>query len=137
MKTQSIKPAIRLAEKLEHIFVATADSRGTPHVAAAGELRADSEDRVAVSAWFCPGTLANLQHNKHIALVVWDSANDHGFQLVGVVEQIEELAVLNGFAPEIEEPAPIPQVERRLRVRVKRVIGFSHAPHSDLEDEQG
>ena len=136
MKTQSIDSAIRLAEKLEHIFVATADAGGTPHVAAAGKLSPAAGDRVAVSAWFCPGTLANLQHNKQIALVVWDSANDHGFQLLGVVEQIEELAVLNGFAPEIEESAPIPQVERRLHVRVDRVIGFSHAPHSDLEDEQ-
>lgn len=136
MKSQSIDSAVRLAQKLEHIFVATADSGGTPHVAAAGELSPVSGDRVAVSAWFCPGTLANLQNNKEIALVVWDPARDFGFQLLGVVENIEELAMLNGFVPEIEEPAPIPQVERRLHVRVKKVIGFSHAPHSDIEDQQ-
>lgn len=134
MKTQSIDSAIRLAGKLEHIFVATADSGGIPHVAAAGELSAVSGDRVAVSSWFCPGTLANLQNNKQIALVVWDPANDHGFQLLGVVEQIEEVAMLNGFAPELEGPAPIPQVERRLQVRVNKVIAFSHAPHSDIEE---
>jgi hypothetical protein len=133
MKTQFIESAIRLAQKLEHIFVATADRGGTPHVAAAGELSPVSGDRVAVSAWFCPGTLANLQDNKQISLVVWDPENDHGFQLLGVVERIEELAVLNGFSPETEESSPIPQVERRLHVRVNRVIGFSHAPHSDTE----
>lgn len=135
MKTHSIGSAIRLAQKLEHIFVATADSGGIPHVAAAGELGAVSGDRVAVSAWFCPGTLANLQNNRQIALVVWDPEKDHGFQLLGVVEQIEDLAMLNGFAPGIEEQVPIPQIERRLHVRVKKVIGFSHAPHSDIEDQ--
>jgi uncharacterized protein len=133
MKTESIGSAVRLAAKLEHIFVATAGSGGTPHVAAAAELSSISADRVAVSAWFCPGTLANLQNNKQISLVVWDPANDHGFQLLGVVEQIEDLAVLNGYAQEMEGPVSIPQVERRLHVRVKKVIGFSHAPHSDIE----
>ncbi len=134
MKREAIRSAVRLADKLAHIFVATADSGGTPHVAAAGELSHDSGDHVSVAAWFCPGTLANLKINRQISLVVWDAADDHGFQLLGQVEQIEELAMLNGFAPEIETPAPLPQVERRLRVRVDRVIRFTHAPHGDIED---
>lgn len=68
--------------------------------------------------------------------MVWDAADDHGYQLLGEVEQIEEQAMLNGFAPEIETSAPLPKVEYRLRVRVDRVVRFSHAPHSDIEDEK-
>ena len=124
--------AIQLAKKIEHIFVATADSSGIPHVAAANELSHDSEEHVSVAAWFCPGTLSNLLSNKQISLVVWDPADDQGFQLLGEVEQIEELAMLNGFAPEIEAQTPMPQVERKLHVRVDKVIRFSHAPHSDI-----
>lgn len=135
MKLKSIHSAIQLADKLEHIFVATADSGGTPHVAAAGELSYDFGDHVFVAAWFCPGTLANLKSNRQISLVVWDASDDHGFQLLGEVEQIEELAMLNGFAPEIEAPSSMPQVEHRLHVRVDKAIRFSHAPHSDIEDE--
>jgi hypothetical protein len=132
MELKSIDLVIQLADKLEHIFVATADSSGLPHLAAAGELRHDSEGHVSVAAWFCPGTLANLKNNKQISLVVWDALNDHGFQILGEVEQIEELAMLNGFSPEIEAPAPMPQVERKLHVRVNKMIGFSQAPHSDI-----
>ena len=132
MEPKSIDLAIQLADTLDHIFVATADSSGLPHLAAAGELRHDSEEHVSVAAWFCPGTLANLQINKQIALVVWNPRDDNGFQLLGNVEKIEERAMLNGFAPQIEMAAPMPQVERKLRVRVVKVIGFSHAPHSDI-----
>ena len=134
MKSEILRSAISLAEKLGHIFVATADSGGTPHVAAAGKLAYDSKDHVSVAAWFCPGTLANLKNNKQISLVVWDAPDDHGFQLLGEVEQIEDMAMLNGFASEMEAPAPLPQVERRLSVRVDKVLHFSHAPHSDIED---
>lgn len=45
--------------------------------------------------------------------------------------------MLDGVAPEIEAPEPLPQVEHRLLVRVEKVVGFSHAPHSDIEDESG
>lgn len=134
MKPETIRSVVQLAEKLGHVFVATADAGGNPHVATAGELVYDFGSHVSISAWFCPGTLANLNHNRRIALVVWDAADDHGFQMLGEVEQIEEQAVMNGFDPEIEVPAPLPQTDHRLRVRVDKVIRFSRAPHSDIED---
>jgi hypothetical protein len=77
------------------VFVATADAKGIPHVAAAGELKRTSGDHVAVAAWFCPGTLANLDDNRHISLVEWDAPSDFGFQILGEVEKIEEMAALN------------------------------------------
>ncbi len=87
-----------------------------------------------MSSWFCPGTVTNLERNRRISLVVWDAAEDTGYQLVGEVEKVEESAFLNGYAPEVEGSSPSPQVERRLLVRVDKVIGFSHAPHSDVEE---
>jgi hypothetical protein len=135
MKPETIRSAIQLANKTNHILVATTSSEGTPHVAAAGGLNLDSEDHISVAAWFCPGTLANLKNNKQISVVVWDASEDFGYQLLGSVEHIEELAMLNGFAPEIEAPFPLPQVEHSLHMRVNRVLHFSQAPHSDLEEE--
>jgi len=38
MKPESLNTAVELAEKLEHVFVATADPTGMPHVAAAAKL---------------------------------------------------------------------------------------------------
>ncbi len=134
MKPESLNTAVELAEKLEHVFVSTADPSGMPHVATAGKLRQTSEGHVAVAAWFCPGTLANLKNNRKISLVVWDAPLDRGYQLLGRVEKIEEIAMMNGYSPEVEKYPPMPQAKNRLLVCVDKVIAFSHAPHSDLEE---
>ena len=75
----------------------------------------------------------NLEHNLRVSLVVWDAAADTGYQLLGNVEKIEETAMLDGYIPEMESVGPSPQVERQLFVKVDKVMAFSHAPHSDLE----
>jgi hypothetical protein len=134
LKTESIVHAVTLARKLGHLFVTTADGKGLPHVAAAAEMNSVAENRVAVSAWFCPGTLANLDQNRLVSLVVWDEDADSGLQLLGRVENIKEKAMMDGYLPETEGLSPMPQIERILEVTVNRVIEFSHAPHSDVDE---
>ena len=131
---KNLDTVITLAEKLGHVFVATADSEGMPHVAAAAQIHKASKDHVTVSAWFCPGTIANLDDNRRISLVVWDPPSDLGYQLLGEVIQVEEQAVLNGYSVEPEERSPMPQIERKLVVRLAKILVFSHAPHSDVEE---
>ena len=53
----------------------------TSRVAAAGKLALTPEGRVAVAAWFCPATVANLQKNRRVSLVIWDPKVDTGYQL--------------------------------------------------------
>ena len=130
---KNLDDALTLAKKLEHVYVATADAFGMPHVAAAARLNRTSDDHVAVSAWFCPGTIANLDDNRHISLVVWDPPTDRGYQLLGEVDKIEEHSMMNGYSPATELGSPMPQVERNLLVKVDKIITFTHAPHSDLE----
>jgi len=134
MKPESIKQAVAIGKKMGHTLVATADAEGLPHVAAAASINHVLENRVDVAAWFCPGTLANLQHNRRISLVVWDADTDTGYQMLGRVENIGEEAMMNGYMPGTEEAAPLPQIERVLQVKVEKVIVFSHAPHSDVEE---
>ena len=134
MNTHTIRKAVSLARKVGSIFVATADSGGLPHLAAAGRLDEAGDGRLSVAAWFCPGTVQNVQENRKISLVVWDPASDAGYQLLGEVEKVRELAMLNGYVPGEEKKPPPPQVERELVVRVEKVIAFSRAPHSDLEE---
>jgi len=66
--------------------------------------------------------------------VVWDPENDTGCQMLGYCERIEDLSVMDGFSREGEKASSLPQVERKLFVRVNKVIHFSHAPHSDVEE---
>jgi hypothetical protein len=116
---------------LGNVFVATADSAGLPHLAASGRIEEEPGGRVAVSEWFCPGTLGNLQRNPQVSIVAWDPQNDTGFQILGVAEGVEETAMMDGFSTDLAKA--LPQVERKIHVRVEKVIDFSRAPHSDLE----
>jgi uncharacterized protein len=133
MNPAVLEKAVALIRKVGHVFVATADKAGRPHVAAAGKLDRSGKGRVRVSAWFCPTTMANIGENPRIALVVWDPSNDLGYQLLGETERVTDIAMMDGLAP-AEERSPLPQVEREFTLRVERVLEFTHAPHSDLEE---
>ena len=132
MKVESIENAVSLADKVEHVFVATADDRGMPHIAVAGTITHIGGARLGVSSWFCPTTLSNLQANHHISVVVWDRNNDAGYQLVGESEEIVDLVMMDGYTPSGEEKS-IPQVEREIIVRVTKIIDFMQTLHSDME----
>jgi predicted pyridoxine 5'-phosphate oxidase superfamily flavin-nucleotide-binding protein len=135
MNIEILKKAVLLAKDIGHVFVATADAKGLPHVAAAGKISLISDEgRIAVEAWFCPGTVANLRANPHTALVIWNPNADSGYQLLGETEKIEDTAIMNGYAPGLEDKPTLPQVERRLLIRVDKIIGFSRSPHTDEEE---
>jgi len=134
-KKEALNKAVGLVEKLEHLFVATADASGLPHVAASHKASLIPNGALlSVEAWFCPGTMANLKVNRHIALVVWDPKTDEGYQLLGEAEEFEDVLIMDGYAPEVEGTRTLPQVERRLVIQVDRILRFSHAPHADEEE---
>jgi len=134
MNKKILNQAVALAQKLRHVFVATTDGKGLPHMAAAGKMALTPEGRLALAAWFCPMTVANLQKNHRVSLVIWDPQVDIGYQLLGEAEKVEEIAMMNGYAPRVESQHPLPQVERQILVRVDKIIDFKHAPHSDVEE---
>jgi hypothetical protein len=109
MNQKTLNQAIALAQKLRHVFVATTDAKGLPHMAAAGKLALTPEGRVVVAAWFCPMTVANLQKNRRVSPVIWDPKVDTGYQLLGEAEKVEDIAMMNGYAPGVESQHPLPQ----------------------------
>jgi uncharacterized protein len=134
LKEEKLREIAALAEKVGHVLIATADSEGQPHIAAARKLTITAEGSVELREWFCPGTVANLESNSRMSLVVWDMAKDTGHQLSGTVVEMRDVDVLNGYAPQIERDKIIPQVERRLVISVKKITEFKCAPHSDVEE---
>jgi len=126
-----IQKAVDLGNRVGYTFVATSDVKGLPHLAASRKIELELDGHLAVSEWFCPGTLANLDMNPQVSVVVWDHASDTGFQLIGESVGVEETAMLDGFYPTSKKPGP--QVERKLRIRVDKIMDFSQAPHSDEE----
>ncbi len=131
----ALKKVVSLAAKVGNVLVATADSQGLPHVAAAGKLALKPGGKVAVTEWFCPGTMANLEVNPHIALVIWDATSDNGYQLLGELVEMKILGMLDGYVPAKEAKSQVPQVERQMDVRVDRIIEFRRAPHTDTEEQ--
>lgn len=131
MSLEAIYEAVELGKRMRYVYVATADLRGLPHLASAGIISVLFENRIGVEAWFCPGTIQNLKDNPLISVVSWDPGPDIGFQMLGKVEKVEETAILNGFSPEFEKAEPIPQSERKLIIKVDKVLAFRAAPHSD------
>ena len=134
MKTEQLEKAVALSGKTGFVYVATASISGIPHMASAGKMELTDEGYLAVTQWFCPGTIANLLESKGISIVVWDQDADSGYQILGQSERIEELGILDGYAPELESDPPLPQVQRRLLIKVQKITDFKLGPHSDAED---
>jgi len=82
MNPAKLREAEQLAGRIGHVFIATADSNGQPHIAAAGKLAQTPEKHLMLTEWFCPRTLANLQMNSHLSIVIWDPDVDSGYQII-------------------------------------------------------
>ena len=132
MDAEGIKKVAALEKKVGHVFVVSANSSGVPHVALARDMTITREGLVAVKAWFCRGTVANVQENGQIVLVVWDPAADQGYQLLGEIQNVGEVSMMDGYVPG-EEESSLPQVERRLLVHIDKLIEFKRGVHSDRE----
>jgi len=131
MDPNMLERAIRLGKKVAHFFIALVDGKGTPYVNSARGIERVAERQFAIEEWICPLTVTNLSENPKLAVVIWDPAADDGYEILGEVLMFEGEAFLNGFAPEVEENAHLPQVKRRLIIRAERITSFNHALRCD------
>jgi hypothetical protein len=120
----------KFIEKTNFAFVASADQRSRPHLAAGRGLKVPDPDHVVFEAWFCRQTLENVAEVPRVTVAVIDAATGAGYQLAGTVEKVIPIGILNGFAPELEAPGT-PQVESRMVVRVEEIMEFSTGAHTD------
>jgi uncharacterized protein len=134
MHRDPIKEAVKLGSRMKYAMISTADAEGLPHVAASRKITVEPDGSIGISEWFCPGTLANLQVNPRVSIVVWDPDKDSGYQILGISKKITDSSMMDGYSRDLEKGRPLPQMERKVHVQVDRVIHFSHAPHSDMEE---
>ena len=71
------------------VFVATANSNGTPNVVPIGFCKTISDDTLLIADNFMNKTFANLKENPQLSLIIEDVKN-HPFQLKGTVKIDEE-----------------------------------------------
>ena len=127
MNSDKLEQAVRLGKKVEHLFMAMVDRQGVPYVNSARQIEQVADNQFAIEEWICPLTVTNLSGNPKMAVVIWDSTTDDGYEIIGEVLMFEGRAFLNGFAPEVEENTHLPQVKRRLIIRAEKITAFSHA----------
>ena len=130
MTPDPLQIVLDLAGRDVLVDLATAAADGTPHVATAAHVERDG-DRLRATAWFCPTTVENLQHNPRVAVVVRSREPGSGYQVLGRVEAVTDRAMLNGHDPAADPGDPPPQVQRDLTIAVERVLDFADAHHTD------
>jgi len=131
MNSKKLERAIDLGKRLEHFFVALVGAEGFPYVNFARRIEQGAENQFAVEEWFCPLTVNHLSENPKMAVLISDPASGDGYEILGEVLMFESQAYLNGFAPEVEENAYLPQVQRKLIVRAEKITAFSHELRCD------
>lgn len=127
MLTEEIK---RFIEGIPLGVVATADVSGNPHPALGSGIKVLNGCHLVLENWYCQTTLRNLDQNPRIAIAVMDHDSIIGFQFTGQVAHGYDLAVLDGYVPEAEQPGG-PQVLTRIIVRVEEVLAFCSGIHTD------
>ncbi len=133
-KTELLRDAALLAEKTKHVFLASVNGDGIPHIAASKGLSLDSKNNVVLTEWFCPGTMENLMgENNHLAIAIWDAKKDKGYQLIGKTKKEEDVAYLNGYASDLRKKDAVPQIQRKVTVQIEKILDFKLRPHTDIE----
>lgn len=130
--SETLERAVSLSQASGRIYMATADRGGLPHVAKAGSLTLLSDQkRVVFEAWSCPHTVSNLSINRWMALVILPPGKDIGYQLLGWIEDMEDVLLMDGFDPQLEARRFLPQAKKRLTMRVDKIIEFRPEAHTD------
>ncbi len=135
MQREMLQELLEQSKPIESVLVATADSKGVPHVGTAATVSLDFS-RLVVEAWFCSQTLANLDENRTISVIVVSKHKANSIQVVGEVKKVEETAALDGYIPNEEKVHPVPQFKVRLKIQVTSVLKFELGPHYDVEIPQ-
>lgn len=120
----------RFIEETGFAFVASANPRAQPHLAAGRGLTVPDPQHLVFEDWFCRKTMENIAEVPRLAVVVVDPATGLGYQFTGAVEKPQQSGILDGFTPNLDDQG-IPQVQWRLAMRVEEITEFSAGSHSD------
>ena len=128
-RDEKVDTAVALAKDRGRIFVSTVGIDGMPHLMIAGTIAKTGQNSVSVTEWECPRTSSNLINqdqtsSRSVSIVIWDEAQDTGYQLLG--------SCIRGTPP--GSLSPQPPIEETMNVYVSTALKFSRTSHSDVEE---
>jgi len=132
MNNEMLEKVKRLVDKVGTVYIATADRKGTPHIAASKGMTFTQEGHILFKAWFCLKTVANLGENRKLSLAILNPKTQEGYQILGEIKRIDTTAILDGYGSEREKDwAGYPQTEHQLLIQAKKISSLTSGPHSD------
>lgn len=120
-------------KRAELFYVATSNQGGEVHLAVAKDLVfLPDNEHIAFKSWFCKRTIENIQKNPNISIAIYDAKSDTGYQIIGKAVSKSVVAVLNGYAPELEKvEKEYPQEEYQLKIKIINIMDLHRMTHSD------
>ncbi|GAN35289.1 MAG: pyridoxamine 5'-phosphate oxidase family protein [Candidatus Brocadia sp. AMX2] len=120
-------------ERVELFYVATSDQKGEVHLAVVKDLIFLPDTKhIAFKSWFCKKTIENIQKAPNISIAIYDAKSDTGYQIIGKAVSKSIVAVLNGYAPELEKiEKEYPQEEYQLTIKITNIMDLHRVTHSD------
>jgi hypothetical protein len=132
MVIEKLEQAVELGKRLHHFFIALNGAEGFPYINSARGIEQIAENQVGIEEWMCPVTVEGLRRHPEVTILIWNPVAEDGYEILGRVMIIEGEDYVNGYAPEVEENAYLPQVKRRLIIRAEKILEFSHALSCDV-----
>jgi predicted pyridoxine 5'-phosphate oxidase superfamily flavin-nucleotide-binding protein len=106
-------------------YLATASSDGEPNVSPKGSILVLDEDHLALADIMSPGSRANLEQNKRVAVYVCRPEKFQGFQFKGTAELSKDGPVYDRLAAAIEEKGlELPPIQNAVKIKVEKVRGL-------------
>ncbi|MFN3533595.1 MAG: pyridoxamine 5'-phosphate oxidase family protein [Candidatus Brocadia sp.] len=120
-------------KRVELFYVATSNQNGEVHLAVANDLIfLPDNEHMAFKSWFCNKTIENIQKNPNVSIAIYDAKSDTGYQIIGKAVAKTVVAVLNGYAPELEKvEREYPQEEYQLKIKIINIMELHRVTHSD------
>jgi len=133
MNAAKLKESILQAQRSGWVKLITRDKRGVPFVEHFGRIDLLTEMHVALRGWFFPKTLYNLHDNKELCIIIWDTGAKKGFELLGRLVMIDDLAHANGRLS--NDTLRIPQSKKQMVVAIKKLIELDQDNYLLLTEE--
>ena len=89
----TVKPAL----------VATSNAAGKPNVSAKGSLRVIDDEHIAFADVASPRTVANIQENNHISIIILGNDEHKGCRIWGTASVENEGEIFDTFADAMAE----------------------------------
>ena len=117
---QELEQVIGAARRSRQVLLATVNELGDLSFTPVQECRLTDETRISIKAWTdIPPIESRDGHNK-MTLLVWNTQEGNGYQLMGRAVRSQTTAVLDGYA-DIEEHEHFLQVQHEILMEVDSI----------------